>query len=392
MAKDQKAFDIFCKNTLFAHVTDHSHLWNLFNAATEIHLNPGEHLLYEGEYSTDIYFILDGTLEIMKSDKETKKSYLLATIHNGEIVGEMALLDGQPRSSSVRAYTPSHVLKISITDFQAYSEAYQGSYISFLEISKKIAQRLRHTNEVTAAAFKNLVDEYQMRVSMGTFLLSIVTMLCLFIFALNSIAWLQNYVLGGINNAKTTLYLAPSLGCIFLISVFIIIKHSHLPLNQFGLTFNNWKKSIAEAVLGSLAFCVFLVVAKWLIIHTIPYFKYTPLFIITDPTIHFTSSTLLAIIIYSIFTSPLQEFIARGCLQSSLQTFLTHKNKTITAILASNLMFSTVHIYISLQVSLLAFITGLFLGWLYSRGHSLIGPWIAHVLIGIWGFWIVGVF
>jgi membrane protease YdiL (CAAX protease family) len=39
----------------------------------------------------------------------------------------------------------------------------------------------------------------------------------------------------------------------------------------------------------------------------------------------------------------------------------------------------------------MAFLPGLFWGWLYSRHRTLIGVTISHILIGAWIFYFVGV-
>jgi len=91
---------------------------------------------------------------------------------------------------------------------------------------------------------------------------------------------------------------------------------------------------------------------------------------------------LLTCFAYSVF-APVQEFIARGCFQSSFQNFLVGKYKTLTAIVISNLMFSMTHLHISISFALLAFIPGLFWGWQYARHKTLIGISISHIVIGL---------
>src|SRR5262249_16591708 len=99
----------------------------------------------------------------------------------------------------------------------------------------------------------------------------------------------------------------------------------------------------------------------------------------------------LALAFYLFFITPIQELIARGGLQGSLQMFLTGKYKVLTAILISNLILSTMHLYLSFRMALLVFLPGIFWGWLYSRHHTLIGVIISHIMIGAFAFWIVGI-
>jgi membrane protease YdiL (CAAX protease family) len=94
--------------------------------------------------------------------------------------------------------------------------------------------------------------------------------------------------------------------------------------------------------------------------------------------------------IYILIVVPLQEFVARGSLQGPLEEFLSSKYKVLLAILVSNLLFSTMHLFMSLEIALLTFIPGVYFGWLYSRTHNLLGVWIAHAIVGTIGLSIVG--
>src|SRR4029078_5304491 len=81
---------------------------------------------------------------------------------------------------------------------------------------------------------------------------------------------------------------------------------------------------------------------------------------------------------------PLQELIVRGGLQSTLEAFLAEKHVTLKAIIVSNFLFSTTHLFLGIQISLLVFVGGIYFGWIYSRCHTLIGAIIAHAILGIW--------
>jgi len=54
------------------------------------------------------------------------------------------------------------------------------------------------------------------------------------------------------------------------------------------------------------------------------------------------------------------------------------------------LIFSTAHLFMSFQIGILVFVGGLYLGWLYSRTHNLVGVWVAHWLLGSWALSVVG--
>jgi hypothetical protein len=98
---------------------------------------------------------------------------------------------------------------------------------------------------------------------------------------------------------------------------------------------------------------------------------------------------LLELGIY-VLLSPVQEFVARGVLQGSLQEFLTGRNGVLKAILISNLIFSTFHLFVSPYFAVAAFLSGIFWGWLYSRHRTLIGVSVSHILVGAWTLYFLG--
>ena len=65
--------------------------------------NPGDLILQEGDESQVVYEILSGEVEIF-SDVENQ-SVVLGTVKSGEFLGEMGIIDDQPRSASARAKT-----------------------------------------------------------------------------------------------------------------------------------------------------------------------------------------------------------------------------------------------------------------------------------------------
>jgi CRP-like cAMP-binding protein len=79
-------------------------------AREPVMLNPGDVLLYEGQESTEMYYVQSGTLAVLKrkGDKENQ----IGTIITGELVGEMSFLDKKPRSATVKAMTESVLIVI----------------------------------------------------------------------------------------------------------------------------------------------------------------------------------------------------------------------------------------------------------------------------------------
>ena len=79
--------------------------------ASEVDFEPGEALMTEGEIGDSMYLILTGEVEVLKGHSE------VAGLGPKECVGEMAILDSEPRSATVRARTPTRALQVEREDF-----------------------------------------------------------------------------------------------------------------------------------------------------------------------------------------------------------------------------------------------------------------------------------
>ena len=82
---------------------------------SEVHCAPGEYLVCEGEPGDALYLIWSGRAAVYIGDIEAPT--VLGYREPGEIIGEMALLENQPRSASVVALTDLRLLKISRQNF-----------------------------------------------------------------------------------------------------------------------------------------------------------------------------------------------------------------------------------------------------------------------------------
>ena len=67
-----------------------------------VHVVPGAQLLREGEHARSMFIVREGELQILKHGKGGAE-YKLAVLKTGDCVGEMSLIDIQPRSATARA-------------------------------------------------------------------------------------------------------------------------------------------------------------------------------------------------------------------------------------------------------------------------------------------------
>ncbi|WP_413207609.1 Crp/Fnr family transcriptional regulator [Rhodospirillum sp. A1_3_36] len=76
-----------------------------------LHLDPGDILFEEGDPGDMAYFVEEGVLDIFL--RRGEETITVNTILRGQVVGEMAVIDSAPRSTSVRASAPTRLREIA---------------------------------------------------------------------------------------------------------------------------------------------------------------------------------------------------------------------------------------------------------------------------------------
>jgi membrane protease YdiL (CAAX protease family) len=103
------------------------------------------------------------------------------------------------------------------------------------------------------------------------------------------------------------------------------------------------------------------------------------------------SEITIRIVVYLGVSVAAQEFVARGGIQSCLYEFLLGRHRALLAVLGASLIFSVTHVFVSAAFAGMSFLLGCFWGWLYHRHRTLIGAYVSHVLIGIFGLEVMGI-
>ena len=169
-----------------------------------------------------------------------------------------------------------------------------------------------------------------------------------------------------------------------------MIKKSPYPISYYGLRLDSWKKNLKESLLWSSGFILVISIAKLVYINTIASESNDPFFQLTDIKDKSFLFSLTFISLYSIF-SIFQEFITRSGVQSPLLRFLTGKYVNTKAIILSTLLFASTHLHLnSIAFAIVVIVPGIFWGIMYARQNSLLGVSVSHILIGVWGAFIMG--
>ncbi|MCH9628172.1 MAG: putative NTE family protein [Chlamydiales bacterium] len=91
-------------------------LHDLVSSMTQVRLGGGIPLIEEGETERTLYILWHGRLRVYKNGEST------AEVSVGEVVGEIALLSGEPRTATVFASRDSILLKLDYEQFQYFEQ------------------------------------------------------------------------------------------------------------------------------------------------------------------------------------------------------------------------------------------------------------------------------
>ena len=84
--------------------------------ATETSLAEGQILMKQGDYSTELIAIEEGTADVLRDGEK------IASLGEGDLIGEMGLLTREPRNADVIATSPMRVIKLTHWEIRRMSE------------------------------------------------------------------------------------------------------------------------------------------------------------------------------------------------------------------------------------------------------------------------------
>ncbi|MBM7114454.1 Crp/Fnr family transcriptional regulator [Archangium primigenium] len=110
----------------------------------------GEVIFHQGDVATALYIVRKGEVSIRLSTSEGKER-LLTLLKRGDSFGEMALLDGEPRSTDAVAREETSVLRLQREDFQRFVETRPWVAMRMLAEMSRVIRRI--TRRVYDASF-----------------------------------------------------------------------------------------------------------------------------------------------------------------------------------------------------------------------------------------------
>jgi CRP/FNR family transcriptional regulator, cyclic AMP receptor protein len=121
---------------------------------------PGASVFKEGDVSRELFIVLSGELEVLKKSRRGRDARI-ALVGVGDSVGEMSLVDDQPRSATVRTISPSRLLRFGVDDMERMARDDHRSYSTItLNLAREISRRLRVADGIIADFVAQVWDAY----------------------------------------------------------------------------------------------------------------------------------------------------------------------------------------------------------------------------------------
>lgn len=126
------------------------------------HVEAGEVVVQEGDMAREMFVVVGGELEVVKEGKGGGGDVRVALFGPGDWFGEMAILDVQPRSATVRAVAPTMLVRITAehVDRLLYRRDAKAYALFMMNIARELSRRLRVADGIIAQFVATVSDQY----------------------------------------------------------------------------------------------------------------------------------------------------------------------------------------------------------------------------------------
>lgn len=105
-------------------------------------------IIIEGELSWGLFLLLEGMVEVLRSNQLDGVPYQIAQLTPGSFFGELSLIDSNPRSATVRALTDCRTFYVDKKSFDSFLDRDSNRKVKFYKHALTlIATRLREVDE-----------------------------------------------------------------------------------------------------------------------------------------------------------------------------------------------------------------------------------------------------
>jgi CRP-like cAMP-binding protein len=145
--------ELLKKIDLFRECTN-AELIKIGNLMQKVNFNEGDIIFKKGAPGDALYLIREGEVEVLSPKSEDDQTEdVVAVLRSGDLFGEMALVEGEPRSATVRAGTEAKLWRIRKEYFEdIMNKDHAIAFKVYRRLTMILSRRLRETTERLAIA------------------------------------------------------------------------------------------------------------------------------------------------------------------------------------------------------------------------------------------------
>ena len=141
----EQIYELLSEMPLFTMLTE-DELWHLARTAREIQLGPMERIIVEGREGTSLFVVADGRLEALVRQPDGVDK-VVDVKKRGDVIGEISLLTGAPRTATVRAVDGAVVYEIGKKQYEPIIKARPAIVDELAVIMEKHLRNIREQQE-----------------------------------------------------------------------------------------------------------------------------------------------------------------------------------------------------------------------------------------------------
>lgn len=139
------SIELLRKMPLFGGLSDDA-LKLIIESGDVVRVSAADYFFRQGDPGKSLYCLIEGSVSVERSI--SGKPLELGKLSAGDCIGEMALIDFQPRSASVRATSDCHALEIPGSSLRALFKHDLEQYLMIMmNMGREVSRRLRKADE-----------------------------------------------------------------------------------------------------------------------------------------------------------------------------------------------------------------------------------------------------
>ncbi|HEX6384789.1 MAG TPA: Crp/Fnr family transcriptional regulator [Anaerolineae bacterium] len=152
---DTSCLDFLQQMSLFAGI-DENQLWEIAGDMVERRFRRGRIIFHEGDRGQTLYFIRSGVVRIFVNGLNGSETTLLLCSRPGDIFGELAAVDGRPRSATAIAFSPTVLYSLHGQDLYKHMRTCPQLAVNFVnELSLRVRYNTEQVNGLASQGISN---------------------------------------------------------------------------------------------------------------------------------------------------------------------------------------------------------------------------------------------